>query len=120
MLEGYHTGKEQHIGRFKIDVVWKRTKVSDPAFAFEVELSKQIAKSLIALITANKRWTCYGVLVAEENNDLMKARSILEEDYEELTDVIKIVDAAAIDELHALLLKTKILKEKTGYRTKPV
>src|SRR5438128_640748 len=84
--------KETKVGRFQVDAVWKKTKQSYPAFAFEVELSRQIAKSITSLRSAHNRWNCKGVLVTD-GSDFIKARAILEEDNPDLVEHVTVIES---------------------------
>lgn len=119
LWEGYLTDKEQAVPGFKIDGVWYVKKTRKRILvAFEVELSKQIAKSIASLKTAYEDHGSKGVLVVPQR-DIARARAMIQESFREMTGHITVLPDTEIDELFEVVSKRRIIKEKIGYTTIP-
>ncbi len=116
---GTMKGMEESISEFpfdhfKLDVIWKRSKVrAYPDYAFEVHKGGDIWKDLVSLKHAFDRFGCQVILVGQPE-DRLRIEQQLPGAFHEMSRNFRFIEISDVTKLHTLVKQTRELERRLG------
>lgn len=91
--------KEYHLDNMILDVIWRRVEKGSPTYVFEIQVGGDIYHALSKLKHAFDLWNSNIFLIAHSNEDIYKARQLLNGTFHEIKNIIKVIHSKDIEEL---------------------
>jgi len=112
---------EYKAGGYALDVVWKEIEEGDPAFVFEVAISKpKLYDALVRLKYARRRFGRPELYLITKRKCMSRANDIIRTSFREIADVIQVIHWEDIDELKEIVNKLFDKAKKIGFKPKIV
>jgi hypothetical protein len=110
-LEKYFSETEYHFDHMILDAVWRKTRTSYPAVAFEVQIGGNYYEALSKLKHSWDKFNSKPVLVTTEKFE-KKVDDLLDGSFHEIREQIRIVNWRRIEELYLATRKLTSLRSE--------
>ncbi|MCD6514086.1 MAG: hypothetical protein J7L07_04105, partial [Candidatus Odinarchaeota archaeon] len=106
IIQGKFAEKECQIDNKRIDVVWKKTPISVPYIAFEIQFGGNLYEALVKLKHAYDLWNSIPVLVTDRRQ-IEEAKKWISGSFHEIKDAFKVLSWEDIKELYSSKMRYK-------------
>ncbi len=106
--------KEVLLDGYRIDVAWKKVPRGAPYIVFEVHISGNLEEALTKLKHANDIWNSQPLVLVTTEEQIERAKNIIEGSFHEIREKIKVINWKEIKEAYELKTKYKSLEAKLG------
>jgi hypothetical protein len=106
--------KEVMLDSYRIDVAWRRIPRGDPYIVFEIHISGNLEEALTKLKHAHDMWNSQPLVLVTTEENITKAKSIIDGSFHEIKDKFRIIDWKEIKQAYELKSKYKELEAKLG------
>jgi len=106
--------KEVLLDNYRIDVAWKKVPRGNPYIVFEVHISGNLEEALTKLKHAYDIWNSQPLILVTTEENIEKAKNIIEGSFHEVKDKIKIIEWKRVKEAYELKTEYKKLEAELG------
>jgi len=111
VVQGKFPSKEHRMDGRRVDVVWRRTEVSVPTWAFEVQLSGNMVEALAKLKHAWDLYNSIPILVTTQDQ-FGQVEELLGGSFHEIREAIRVVTWQRIKKMYELKIELRDLRNE--------